>query len=217
MNFARWRRALSLLLAGSLGVLAPATPTWAATGLAQGVLYETLENPPAHAAPLGPLPGTYNPATGERQAQASETGTLQGTGTLGSLTGSIQVHAGSRVPFDPTTATFGAGGTVSGVFQLDGPAGAVVGKLNGTLDLSLLTSTACAGKPCPFAPTNGQWVTLGQTKMQGQFVGLFLLPFELQPGLWAYWSPTTGLEFVQPSEWSQDGAPLVKLSVTLWQ
>ncbi len=39
----------------------------------------------------------------------------------------------------------------------------------------------------------------------------------MTPAAEASWSPTTGLEFVQPNEWSQDGAPLVKLSVTLWQ
>lgn len=205
----KWKWSTSV--AGLLLVLGPASAF--AGGVATGVLYEVLESPPAHAAPMGPIPGVYIPGAGERQAQATETGKLTGTGSLAFLTGDIQAQASSWVPFDPATWKFGSNGTVSGLFHVDGPAGLVAAKFEGTIDLSLLTSC-----PCPFAPTGGTWATLGKSKTSGYFHGVFLVPFEAAPGLWAYYNVTTGyLELVEADERGKDGAPLVKLLVTFWQ
>ena len=95
----RWM--IGLVLAGALLALSPATAL-AQSGVAQGVLYEVLEAPPAEFTPSGAriMPGVILPI-GIRLAQATETGTLQGSGTLEFLTGSVTVQAQSRVPVDP--------------------------------------------------------------------------------------------------------------------
>lgn len=215
------RRKVGLLVAALLLALTPATAlAW--TGVSQGVLLEVLESPPAHAAPGGPtIPGAFPPGIGGRLAQATEAGTLVGSETLAFLTGDIEVHAQSRIPVDPATGGFGVGsvGTISGVFHVDNGGGVVTGKLEGTLDL---TGAVCGRQPCPLAPTNGTWATLGKTKTSGLFSGVFFIPFQI-PGLpgWFYLTPdpVTGLPFTQllPSEFGKDGTPLVKLLVTLYQ
>jgi len=219
---ARGAMKAGLLAAGLLLGFGSAT-AWAQSGVAQGVLYETLESPPAHAATMGPLPGVYNAGTGERMAEAKETGDIQGWGSLAGFSGEMVVQGQSRVPFDPTTGQFGSG-TVSGVFHIDNATGpGIAGKLDGSLNLSLLTSTE-NGCPCPLAPTSGTWSTLGKDKTSGVFQGVFLLPFQhpLAPELgWLYLEldpatgqPTGGVTPVQPSEF-KDGVPLVKLVVAL--
>jgi len=207
----RWM--IGLVLAGALLALSPATAL-AQSGVAQGVLYEVLEAPPAEFTPSGAriMPGVILP-TGQRLAQATETGTLQGSGSLAFLTGAVSVHAQSRVPVDPVTG-FGVG-KVNGKFLVN----TVSGKFEGQLDLSPLTSTNCAGKPCPFAPITGSWSAVnGDEKTSGLFSGIFLVPFEVGPGSWAYLNPTTGqIQPLQPNEFDKNGSPLVKLLITLVQ
>ncbi|MBI4610285.1 MAG: hypothetical protein HY726_14900 [Candidatus Rokubacteria bacterium] len=208
----RWM--IGLLVASGVLVLSPVT-TLAQTGVAQGVLYEVLEAPPAEFTPSGAriMPGVILPI-GIRLAQATETGTLQGSGTLEFLTGSVTVQAQSRVPVDPDTG-FGTG-QVDGKFFVN----TVSGKLKGQLDLSPLTSTNCAGGPCPYAPITGSWSTVnGAQKTSGLFSGIFLIPFQVS-GVWYYLDPSTGLTTttpLQPNEFDKNGSPLIKLHVTLFQ
>lgn len=205
-----------LVVVGLLLALSPAVGR-AQTGVATGTLHEVRESPPAHAAPGGPtIPGAFPPGIGGRLAQATQSGSLVGSGSLKFLTGDIEIQAQSRIPVDPTTGAFGAG-TVSGVFHVDSGTGIVTAKFGGMLDLSLLTSTLCDGKPCPFAPTDGTWFTLGKNKTSGDYTGIFLLPFEIAPGIWAYLNPSAGLEFLTPDDFGKDGTPLVKFLVTLFQ
>lgn len=211
-----------VLLVGALLALNPASglaqTSVSATGVAQGVLYETLEAPPAEFTPSGAriMPGVILPSSLERLAQAKEAGTLAGSGTLEFLTGNVTVTAQSRVPFDPATSSFGVG-KVNGTFSVNGGGGAVAGKLDGQLDMSPLTSTNCGG-PCPFALTNGMWSTQGATSTSGTYSGVFLVPFEAGSGVWAYLNPATGqIEPLQAHEYGNDGTPLIKLLVTLTQ
>jgi len=203
---------LVVLIAALVGSVLALPPLATAQNFAQGTLYEVLESPPAHAAPGGPqLPGTFPPGLGGRLAQGTEAGTVQGFGSLAFLGGAWQIHAQSRVPVDPATGAFGAGG-VNGVFLIHGQQGGVVnGKLSGTLDLS--------GLPVPLAPTQGEWQTLGRDRRSGHFTGIFLLPFQI-PGLagWFYLDPATGFTTptaVLPNEFNRRGEPLVKLLLTL--
>ena len=209
---------LALLLAGVLALSPSPSLAETVTGTAQGVLYEVLEAPGAEFTPSGAriMPGVILPS-GDRLAQAEEAGTLSGSGTLAFLTGDVTVNAQSRVPFDPATG-FGVG-TADGYFRVSNTGGTVTGKLEGQLNMSLLTSTQCGGNPCPFAPITGMWSTLGDDRSNGMFSGVFLVPFEAAPGTWAYLNPSTRqVELLQPHEFdTKTGSPLIKLFVTLYQ
>jgi hypothetical protein len=208
---------VGLLAAALLLALGPASASALACPLtgnvATAVLYETLESPPAGAAPLGPLPGTYIVATGERLAEAREAGTIQGCNGLAFMTGAFDLQGQSRVPFDPITVSFGTG-SVSGVFQIDTvTGGGVAGKLldGSVLDLSTIFLTGTA-------PVYGTWSTLGKNKVTGTFSGVFLMPFQIpgMEGWFYYYDPLTnvGPVPVQSTEFN-NGVPLVKLVVTL--
>jgi hypothetical protein len=198
-----------------MGALLTLTPTIArGQDSASGTFHEVLESPPAHAAPGGPtLPGAFPRGLGGRLAQATEAGVVQGFGSLAFLTGDWEIHAQSRIPFDPATG-FGVG-DVSGIFIVtDRSGGVVTGKLNGTLDLSLLNTSP----PTPLASTQGAWHTLGRTRRDGNFSGTFFLPFQVN-GVWFYLNATSPFtrapEPLLSSEFSRRGEPLVKLVLSL--
>jgi len=183
----------------------------AVNGTVMGVLLETMENPPAHAAPggTGPLAsGTYPVGQGVRLAQATERGVLvNGCGTLAGLVGEIVVHAQSRVMvvtdtagepvLNPVTGAPDLGvGPFGGRFTIKSVAGPVSGKIEGLLDFSptASTSTLCNGSPCPFVWVQGEWTT---ARNGGQLIGVALVPFQspafdafLGAGTWLYLDPT---------------------------
>lgn len=207
---------LGLFVAGLLLALSPPA-AWA--GIATATLYETMESPPAHAAPGGPdIPGTFPPGIGGRLATATEAGIIQGSGDLGFLTGNMTVHAQSRVGIDASTGFLGTG-TISGSFEVKPPTGgaAVPAKLDGTIDLSTVYSG--------YASTSGSWSTLGKKKISGDFSGLFLIPINgamlgYPADKWFYLDVdkngcfTGGVTLLGESEFRK-GVPLIKLLVTL--
>ncbi len=192
-------------------ILGPLGPV-PVNGTVMGVLLETMENAPAHAAPggTGPLAsGTYPVGQGVRLAQATERGTLANDcGTLAGLAGEIVVRAQSRVMVvtDPTGAPVmnpGTGAPDLGVGPFDGrftvqtAAGPVSGMIEGLLDFrpTASTSTACNGWPCPFVWVQGDWSTLRDGA--GQLIGVALVPFRspafdaiFGAGTWLYLDPT---------------------------
>src|SRR6266516_1001431 len=95
----RWLLGVALTCAATW--MQPAMSAAQTTASASGVLYETLEAPPGEFQTNGAriLPGAFIP-TGERLAQATETGSVQGSGALEWMTGDMTVHAQSRVPVD---------------------------------------------------------------------------------------------------------------------
>ncbi len=184
---------VALLVTGALLALVPAAamascplPTLQGlvyvNGTASGALLEVLESPPALAAPGGPtMPGAFSPGIGgqfgtfaARIAEATESGSLSGCGTLSGLSGNIEVHAQSRIPL---TATGLGTGTISGAFQIRGAGnGATAGSLDGAL--SFVSNEACGG-PCPLALASGTWNTLGRNRTAGGFAGVALVPVPL--------------------------------------
>lgn len=195
-------------------VFGGATAVHAETAAARGVLYETLEAPPGEFQTSGAriLPGAFLP-TGERLAQGTERGSINGYGSLAWMTGQIEVNAQSRVPVDYDTSTFGVG-SVAGTFYVRDVAGRVInGDLSGYLDLSPVTSTDCNGKGCPWAWTGGTWSSVTASNATGQFTGIFLIPFEIAR-TWYYLHPQTGLEKLRTHEFGRQG-PMVRLHVEL--
>ena len=159
------------------------------------------------------MPGAFPPGIGGRLAQATLVGSLQGGHPL--LTGEVELHAQSRVPFNPTTG-WGVG-TISGVASIDTDAnGVVVAKLDGSLDFSLFNWSV------PLAPTSGTWKTLGKNRTGGTFAGVALVPFPC--GSWfcylaldATGTPTGGATPLDPSEFNKHGVPVAKFVITLFQ
>lgn len=201
---------VGLLAAGLLLALSPATAP-AQTPVAFGALLEVLESPPPQAAPGGPtMPGTFPPGIGGRLAQATLVGSLQGGHPL--LTGEVELHAQSRVPFSPTTG-WGVG-TISGVSSIDTDAnGVVVAKLDGFLDFSLFNTNV------PLAPTGGTWKTLGKNRTGGTFAGVALVPFYCGVGFgYCYLDPTTyAITPLAANEFNKHGVPVAKFLITLYQ
>lgn len=204
---------LALLVAVLLAV-APTTAL-AQTPVAGGILLEVLESPPPHAAPGGPtMPGTFPPGIRGRLAQATLVGSLAG---IPLLTGEFELHAQSRVPFNPTTG-WGVG-TISGVGTIDSDAdGVLVAKLDGSLDFRLFNQEV------PLAPTGGTWKTLGKVRMSGTFAGVALVPFPCEFGfgfcyltLDAFGNPTGGVTPLAASEFNKHGVPVAKFLFTLFQ
>ena len=192
-------------------ILGPVGPV-PVNGTVMGVLLETMENPPANAAPggTGPLPsGTYPVGQGVRLAQATERGTLaKGCGTLAGLVGEIVVHAQSRVMvvadatgapvINPVSGAPDLGvGPFDGRFAIKTDAGPVSGRIEGLLDFSQTasTSTVCNGWPCPFVWVQGSWTTVRNGA--GGLIGVALVPFQnpafdaiFGAGAWLYLDPT---------------------------
>jgi len=214
-----------------------------------GVLTETMESAPAHAAPggTGPLSaGSYPDGPGVRLAQATERGQLgvgAACGALGSIAGSIVVHAQSRITvvtddngqlvLDPISgAPELTTGTIEGHFKVVTATGTVGGSLDGNLDftLTLPTATACSGGPCPWALANGTWSTTSGGGVQGGFSGFALIPFQLPlpDGTftpWMYFDPTgaltpdgnPGTVPLNPTTDMNGTSPAAKFIVTLYQ
>lgn len=222
--------ALALVLGGLLVVPSPAAASCpslsgpAPNGSVVGVLTEVLESPPAHAAPGGSmLPGAFPPGIGGRLAEATEVGTFsQGCGTLSGFVGNVEFHGQSRIAINASGQL--DSGPISAVFQIrNGSKGAIVGKLDGTLDFSPTTSTS-GGCPCPFVNIFGSWSTLGKNRTNGTFMGFALIPVEVSPGTFAYFDPTgflagtPGFVSLGPDDFSEQFATaLAKFVFTLSQ
>jgi hypothetical protein len=219
----------------------------AVNGYIFGVLTETMESAPAHAAPggTGPLAaGTYPQGQGVRLAQATEQGSLfAGCGTLAGLAGAVTVHAQSRVVvvvdelgnvvLNPVSGTPElSAGPISGNFSVSTAGGNVNAKLSGVLDFGLTNGTTevCPGPdgrlgPCPLVTADGTWNTNGGPKRSGGFRGLALVPFQI-PGLegWFYLDPT-GLLTGTPNaivplgqgDFNSFGDPAAKFVITMFQ
>lgn len=209
-----------LLAIGLLIALSPAIAL-ALTPVAGGILLEVLESPPPHAAPGGPtMPGTFPPGIGGRLAQATLVGSLAG---IPLLTGEVELHAQSRVPFNPTTG-WGVG-TISGVATIDSDAdGVLVAKLDGSLDFRLFNPTAANPLGVPLAPTGGTWKTLGKVRTGGSFAGVALVPFPCALGFGfcyltvdAAGTPTGGVTALDANEFNKHGLPVAKFLITLFQ
>jgi hypothetical protein len=191
-----------------------------ADGMITGVLTETMESPPAQAAPGGPLlAGTFPPGQGVRLAQATENGVLaNGCGSLISLEGQIVVHAQSRVAL--TSAGLGTG-PIGGTFSIATETGNISGKLTGTLDFTPTNNNV------PIVYVNdGFWSTQGPDGLQGGFSGVALVPFPCGGETWCYYDPTgvltadgkPGYVFLDPaSDFDQHGSPEAKFIITLFQ
>lgn len=172
------------LAAGLLLIAAPAfADCGGANGTLSGILLEVHESPPQHAAPGGPtMPGAFSPGIGQqlggvvaRIAEATEVGSVVGCGTLDALTGAIEFHAQSRIPF--AADGLPQPGVINGVFQIDAASGAnLVGKISGTL--AFVIDPACGGT-CPLATVSGVWNTLGKNRTAGQFGGVAFVPIPL--------------------------------------
>lgn len=210
------RRGTAWLLAGLLVLFTPAVAL-AQSGGAFIVLYEVLESPPPRPSTGGNV-GAFvpNPLAGTltRLAQATLSGTgVQAEGSISDWVGAaIEAHAQSRV--DLRTGQ----GPLSGVFNVDLAGGAVSGELNGTLDLSMLLAL----KPIPLAPvTEGQWNTLGKTKLAGVFEGVAQVPVPCSAlgspaNNFCYLTPDgSGVEELQAHEFNRDGIPLVRFKLQL--
>ena len=234
MNLRRRQRIAlkaGLLVAGVLLALGPAParaagctimlggPPLAVTGALVGVLSETLESPPAQAAPggTGPLAaGTYPVGLGVRLAQAAEIGTfvplmVPGTGdcrgSLAGLPGAVEIHAQSRVDvmlddsgspvINPATGSPRlTSGPISGGFKIVTPTGVVRGKLDGTLDFGPTNLDLVGQRPQPLVLASGTWALQGRNVLSGGFAGLALVPVPptLCPlGVWCYVDPTFAL------------------------
>jgi hypothetical protein len=212
-----WKRLVvaAAFVAGVMpGVASAETCTSGANGMITGVLTETMESAPAHAAPggTGPLAaGSYPPGQGVRLAQATEKGTLGfgACGSLESLAGPITVHAQSTIMYatdadgNPViNPVSGApdllSGPINGVFKVETATGNVSGTLDGTLDFKVL----CPGQPaCPLVSASGTWTTKGENQTSGSFTGVAFVPFEIDAsgkpspgsGFWVYYDVTGGL------------------------
>jgi len=212
-----------------------------------GVLTETMESAPAHAAPggTGPLAaGSYPPGQGVRLAQATEKGTLgiNACGTLTSFAGPITVHAQSTISYttdgngdpliNPATGLVDlTSGPINGAFKINTATGNVSGTLDGTLDFKAL----CPGAPaCPLVSASGTWTTKGQNKTSGTFSGVAFVPFEIDQsgnpsagsGVWVYFDPfgvlpgprMGPLVFLTDADFNQQhGTPEAKFVITLVQ
>ncbi len=200
-----------------LGLLMPSLAL-AQTPVAFGVLLEVLESPPAHAAPGGPtMPGTFPPGIGGRLAQATLVGSLDSS--LALLNGEVELHAQSRVPFDPATG-WGVG-TITGVATIDsGADGVVVAKLDGFLSFVPFNAGA------PLAPTWGNWSTLGKNRTGGTFFGAALVPFPCPSwsGLSGFCYLTldaagtpNGVTPLTAEDFNKQGVPVAKFLITLFQ
>lgn len=203
---------VGLLVIGLVLALSP-TIALAQTPVAGGTLLEVLESPPPHAAPGGPtMPGTFPPGIGARLAQATLVGSLAG---ISLLTGEVELHAQSRVPFNPATG-WGVG-TIAGVATIDSDAdGVVVAKLDGFLDFRLFNQEV------PLALTGGTWKTLGKVRTNGTFAGVALVPFPCGSSfcyleLDATGTPTGGVTPLDPSEFNKHGVPMAKFLFTLFR
>lgn len=214
---------LGMALLPLVGLLLLPSLAVAQTGVASGALLEVRESPPPQAVGAGPdMPGNFPTGIGGRLAEATEVGSLAGSGTLAFLTGQVELHAQSRIPFDPVTG-FGVG-TIAGVFNIDnGSNGAVVGKIDGSLDFTLFNPTPENPLGVPLAPTAGSWTTLGKNRTGGGFKGVALVPFACPLGFGACYleldadgNPTGGLTPLTDNEF-MDGVPLAKFMFTLFQ
>lgn len=204
------------------------------SGSVLGIMSETMESPPAQAAPGGPLlAGTFPRGLGVRLAQATEQGVfLNGCGTLESFNGTVTVHAQSRVPVLAMTSLYidlGVG-SIKGNFDISSTtAGNISGKLDGTLDFSLTNHNvqACPTPsgglgPCPIVNASGTWTANG-VDPAGAFAGVALVPFPCgAPSGLCYFDPTGAIGGgVVPLDPSKDfdlhGAPQAKFIITLFQ